>query len=421
LRWTNALETQRATRARLGVLGDAPSCELARLVAYRRSDAEPQLVDHWYVTSQLLADAALLPIPGNPAGAIEVRRDASPTLDPAAAAETRCFLEKSIAFLDRMWDYEVAGYYARSNPTGTAIEQGPRYADDNSLVGLALLAAAEVTPDESLARRYTYAARRAADFLILGGLWDETFAGGFWWNTSQGDTAEGKPAQSNALAALFFGRLFLATGDESYRLWALRILQWMDTELFEPRTQLYRWSVAYADPSRRLGIVRSDQHFNYDQAIAIEAQLVGHRLDGNPVRLDRARAIGKAMHTAFWGHERGGYNLQAGVEQVFASYGAWTSLGHLALYDLDGDPQWLALAQQNAEALVAALREGDGGYAYRHYRCADQSAPGCRDVAWAVDHTRDTSAQAWMQHLHTALAHRLQRLAAGTHEPATRE
>ena len=55
-----AVATQGATRARLGVLGDAFDCADARFVSFRRSDAEPQFADQWYVASQLWADAVLL-------------------------------------------------------------------------------------------------------------------------------------------------------------------------------------------------------------------------------------------------------------------------------------------------------------------------------------------------------------------------
>src|SRR5258708_6361655 len=51
---------QSATRSRLGVLGDAFDCADARFVSFRRSDAEPQFADQWYVASQLWADAVLL-------------------------------------------------------------------------------------------------------------------------------------------------------------------------------------------------------------------------------------------------------------------------------------------------------------------------------------------------------------------------
>src|ERR671932_15892 len=71
-----------------------------------------------------------------------------------------------------------------------------------------LLAAAERPPDSALQQHYLYAARRTAAFLLQSGLWDDTFGGGFWWNTNRGDTAEGKPAQSNALAAQFFAQLY---------------------------------------------------------------------------------------------------------------------------------------------------------------------------------------------------------------------
>ena len=100
-------------------------------------------------------------------------------------------------------------------------------------------------------RRYIHAAQREADFLQGSGLWDTTFGGGFWWNTGRGDSEEGKPAQTNALASLFFARLYEATGDAGYRDWALRSLLWLDTILYEPSRNLYRWSVAFQNiPSR---------------------------------------------------------------------------------------------------------------------------------------------------------------------------
>ena len=82
---------------------------------------------------------------------------------------------------------------------------------------------------------------------------------------------------------------------------------------------------------------------------------------------------------------------------------------------VDGDPRWLELARQNADALEAAARvpdtvhQGRAYYGYRHYRCVDQYAPGCESgqVRWVLDHTRDTSAQAWPQHLQSAMALRL--------------
>jgi len=85
--------------------------------------------------------------------------------------------------------------------------------------------------------------------------------GGFWWNTSRGASSEGKPAQTNALAALFFGRLYATTGDESYRSWLLRTLLWMDTILYDPAKHLYHWSVSYQDLANKTGAVINKRFF----------------------------------------------------------------------------------------------------------------------------------------------------------------
>jgi uncharacterized protein YyaL (SSP411 family) len=174
--------------------------------------------------------------------------------------------------------------------------------------------------------------------------------------------------------------------------------------------------VSFTDLAHRTGATMSQRYFNYDQAIAVEAQLGAMRLDDDQNRLVRARAIAGSTHAAFWAGDLGGYNLEAGVDQVFTSYGAWTSFGDLALFDVDHDPAWLELARSNANALETKLREGDNGFAYRAFRCVDRVAKGCESgqVQQVVDHTRDTAAQAWVQHLQVALAERLLSVEAPT-------
>jgi hypothetical protein len=385
-RHANAQAIQAATRAHLGVLGDAFTCANARIVSYRRSSVEPEIVDQWYVASQLWADAVRL----------------KTQVDDA---ETRCYLDKGFIFLDRLWDFSNGGYFPRSNPVGTQVEDRVRFGDDNSLGGLALLAAAETTLDPLAKQRYVHAATREADFLLGSGLWDTTFGGGFWWNTGRGDSPEGKPAQTNALAALLFARLYDATANELYREWALRTVLWLDTILFDPARGLYRWSVAYQDIPTRGGAVIANRVFNYDQGLAIEAQLAAYALDGDPGRLARAAATGRAIEPTFWSEELGGYNLEAGVPQVFTSYGAWTSLGHLALYAQDGDSQWLESARRNAEALARG-RGPDGSLPVRRFVCRDRTARGCEapSARVASEATIDAAAQAWAQHLETQLA-----------------
>jgi hypothetical protein len=405
LRYGASLATQAATRARLGVLGDAIGCSDAQLVAYRRSTVEPEIVDHWYQVSQLWADLALLaasPGEGGMAGLVP---------EPFNTRETRCRVEKGFLFLEHLWDSSNAGYLPRSTPAGTAIERSPRYADDNALAGLVLLVAADMASDPTTARHYVGLARRQADFLRDSDMWDETFEGGFWWNTARGNSREGKPAQTNALAALFFGRLYQHTGDPLDREWALRTLWWLDSVLFDSTRSLYRWSVTFEDLSRRTGSTIRPRYFNYEQGIAIQAQLAAYELDADLSRLERARALGEAVHSTFTSKELGGYNLQAGLEQVFTSYSAWTSFGHLALYDVDGDERWLDLARANADALARHMRKPDGSYRLKAMVCARRVAPDCEggQGSIVIDQTVDGAANAWAQHLNIALTERLLR------------
>lgn len=410
----SAQRTQQVTRGTLRILSSGTRCAESRFVAYRRSDREPEIVDQWYVVSQLWADAALLEsdhrrLLARPDVRLAMRQARAPEWDERDA---RCHVDKGFVFLDRLWDDEEGGYYPRSNPNGTKITRKEQYADDNALAGLALLAAAEAADGSFSRDYYLYAAVLEAEYLQESGLWDDTFGGGFWWSTGLGDTDEGKPAQTNALAALFFARLFAVTGNPIHRDAALSTIGWLDAALFDPERNLYRWSVRYARPNERSGgPVRSDRFFNYDQGLAIEAQLAISKLDGNQDRVARAKAIGDSLHTAFWHRERGGYNLEAGVEQVFTSYAAWTSLGHLALHAQDGDQRWLQMAQANAKALTTSAGQPDGSYALRYYACVDGRAPGCNvgRPRWSADQTRDTAAQAWAQHLQTALARSITR------------
>jgi hypothetical protein len=413
-RWlSSARAVQASTRAHLRVT-DQPDCADASFISYRRSDLQPSVADQWYIVSQLWADAELLRATARQSTRA-AGSGAAPGSEPdepggARDEETRCYLARGFLFLDRLRG--DGGYYARAAPDGSSVERDVHYADDNALAGLSLLAAAAVEPNPLVRQHYLDGARSVATFLTTSGLWDETFGGGFWWSSNKGDRWEGKPAQSNALAALFFARLGAATGDDTHSAWALLTLGWLDAVLYDPDTRLYRWSARYEDLQHRSGgPILINRYFNYDQAIAIEAQLAVARFDGRADRLDRAREIGRVMHGALWNADHGGYNLEVGVNRIYESYGAWASFGHLALYDLDGEPSWLEMAEANADALDAMFRRADGGYGFRHYRCVttvERSRPGCEggESLWVVDQTRDGAAQAWMQHLQAAIARR---------------
>ena len=365
-----ARQTQRFTRERFGCRVGRRWRQRAEELTFRRSEAEPQWTDLWYVATQLGADAELARI------------------DPRADRDR---IASVSAFLARFWWDAEGGYLARGRPDGTQFFTPDRYCDDHGHLGLMLLEAWRATGDEAHLMR----ARRAASYLIEGGVWDDCFDGGFWWNSRLGDSIEGKPAQTNALAVQLFAELHEASGDERYLAWAHRALDWLDAALWDDRAGLYRWSVHYADLAARRGRVLSDRFFNYDQAIAIEALLALRRIEGGRAYLERARSIAARLEPAFWRRPEGGFNLVAGVPHVMPVYSAWLTNSLLALHRVDHDARWLALGRRNVDAMDAYLRTAEGGY---------YEGAGLDGGSWTVKPVLDQVACAGMQRALVALA-----------------
>jgi Glycosyl hydrolase family 76 len=384
-----AHETRAYTERALQHLSGGPDCLQAVFVSYARSDREPTVSDEWYDVSQIWADLALAQ-PDEPL--------------------TRCWAHRGFVFLDRLWDRTNAtgGFFARADLEGEAISGDQKWADDNSLAGIVWLDAARRAPAGLERELLLGRARATARFLMFGGLWDDTFGGGFWWNSAKGTTIEGKPAQTNGLAAEFFLQLYAMTGEVAYRGWANQTLAWLDTTLYDPAAQLYRWSVHFTDLEQRRGEAVSEWFFNYDQGILSEANLLAYRLlGGDRGYYERAWSLARRLDPVFWNQVAGGYNLQAGVEAVYPVYSAWLSQSLLAWYDQDHDPYWLERAAANVDALNrAAWDPAHGGYFHAYYACGAPTAPGCESGAkWVADTSeKHTVDQAWMQRVQALLA-----------------
>jgi len=398
-----ARATQAYTARHLAYYAGGTTCPAARWISYRRSTEEPQYSDSWYDFSQLQADAALVA-----------------EGDEAAA----CYVDRAFRHLERHWDPRPpGGYFGRGALDGSWVGGPDKYADDNALAGLALLAAHASARAPAARARYLARAVAVGQYLTRGPLWDAVFGGGFWWNSRRGDGVEGKPAQSNGLAALLFLRLSQATGTAGWRDWATRTLAWLDATLWHPAASLYYYSVRYANVEARRGRAVERRYFNYDQAILIEALVEAARArpplaglgEAAPTlgaassgrgtastgALRRAEAIAAALEPRFWDAALGGYALEAGVPQVFLVYAAWSTPALLALAAADGDARWLAQARRNVDALHARFHDPtDGGYAHRAWRDSEQVY---------MDRARHTAAQGWMQLAQARLAQALAR------------
>jgi hypothetical protein len=359
-------------------------CETAEHLSFAREPGA-SISDHWYVSSQMIADTAL-------ARVAEGRSD-----------QLACSVTRSFRYLEQLWIGDPAGGYApRSDLDGRNPTTRDVYADDNALAGIAMLDAADFVSDGALRERMTLGAVRAARFLTDGGLWDDRFGGGFWWNTQRELSEGGKPVQTAGLAIQLFARLYERTGDPAYRSWAERALAWCDQWLYEPDVGLYRYGFRDA----RSDIPEEPTFVSYDQAIMIDAHLAMLRL--GDTRLDHlARAQSLARHLESFRSPLGGYVFELGVPQVIAAYSAWTASGLLDLFAVDGRAAWFESARESLRDLNTVLLDPvDGGVYYAAYECIPRWLSVCSTGASsATDERKVHLSQSWTQRALALLEH----------------
>ena len=382
-----ALRTRDYTLNTLAVPAGAADCDQLRSIGFRREPGSP-LSDTWYDASQMLAESALL---------------------RAGLSNDDCVLDKTTAFLRRL-ERQGGGFWPREDLSTRSPTTRDVFTDDNALIGLALLEARDVAETPSEREALLDLARSAARFLTDEGVWDDTFGGGFWWNTVRGGLGEGKPTQTSGLAAQLFLRLYQATGEPEYAEWAQRTVDWLDSRLYDAYHRMYRYNLRHESVEAQEGEHLDERIFSYDQGIMIEVHLLYHELlDSSGWHLQRARELGVQTQSYFWDPERGGFRLSTESSSIYAAYSAWLSQSYLALHAADGNPAWLRNALLNLDGLENyLLDESDGGYHQMQARCETPDWAGCEPGAeWTADPTKLLFSQAWMQRAQALAAARL--------------
>jgi predicted alpha-1,6-mannanase (GH76 family) len=341
--WQLAQTTRQFTTDRL----------LTRWASYRRNPDET-VTAAWHDASQILADAALLP-------------DDDRAYDALLA--TFRFTKSFSASRN-----PITGYCPTANLDGTHLDTAVQYVDDNMLTGNAYMEAAQVIKSRDSAE-LVKAADLLAFWLLHANLWDETFGGGYWWNT----TRPHKPAQSNALALQLFLRLYLGTGRAEHLGHAQRTYDWLRATLLD-RDGLY------ASKTASSGLDRTK--FAYDQAIMIEAELMLHRATQHATRathLDRAQHLAAALKSRLWDPIFGGVLMSTGQPLARSPvFCGWVTQSLVQLYEADRNDAWLDDAQANVDILNLFLRDptsggyfsecrADGGNRSTLQQCVDQS------------------------------------------------
>ena len=316
----------------------------------------------WYNASQIYADAAM-----------------------AGRGDTTYlpYMNKTFGWLEATFDKTDpnGGYFAFSNLDGTG-GSGPKYADDNSLTGIAYLEAYGVTTGATQTN-YLNAAEACANWLMKSGQWDTTFGGGFWWNTDK----LVKPTQTNALALQLFLRLYKITGVATYHDWAVMVNTWLNGQMYDAATGLYIWQI------EKNG-TRDTYKFTYDNAIMVEADLLYAPVMGDNSYLGKAQDLGNAMIRTLWDVTHNVFIFNTNDIRVNPCYCGWASQAMVKLYEADNNSTWLTYAKANIDQLNAVLKNAaNSGY----YNYAGLDGAGRYTNMEGVD-------QAWMQRVQTLLS-----------------
>jgi uncharacterized protein YyaL (SSP411 family) len=197
--------------------------------------------------------------------------------DEASAADLRTTLEHLEQYFDAL--DEPPGYDSYPVELGG----GTRFYDDNQWLGIDSICAARTLGDTSLVEK----SRVIWDFSISG--WSDEMGGGIYWNE---DETESKNTCSNGPAAVHALLLFEETGEQAYLDWAIRIMEWLDANLYDAATGVY-W-----DNIKQDGTVDRTT-YTYNAGTPLHAYALLFRATGEGTYLDNARSRAAASLAHF--------------------------------------------------------------------------------------------------------------------------
>ena len=246
----------------------------------------------------------------------------------------------------------ITGYCPAASLDGKTLDRSIQYVDDNALAGNVYMEAATVAKSRD-STAMVAGADLLSFWLMHTDLWDETFGGGFWWNTNR----PFKPTHANGLALQLFLRLYLSSGKADHLDKARMTYDWLRGTLLD-RDGLYSWKIAAS------GIDRTK--FTYDQCIMIEAELLMHKATQHlthATHLVRAQALATTLKAKLWDPIFGGFLLNSNEPQRSPVFCGWATQSLIRLYEADRRESWLDDAQANIDVINLLLRDPTrGGY-----------------------------------------------------------
>lgn len=211
-------------------------------------------------------------------------------LDGDAVAEYKKALDNVLAYeatnLYAKYDISESDYLALNClPYNTYSEV---YYDDDVWIQKEFLNAYNLLGDPE----YLDIARRLLNYIYRG--WDTEFGGGIYWRDAGYGDESGKNTCINAPAAMASCQMYLATGDESYLEWAVKIYDWTKEKFLDPSDYLLWDNVSLNSDTGEESIDKAK--YSYNAGCFISAAALLYQITGTQTYLDDAKATAQGAY-----------------------------------------------------------------------------------------------------------------------------
>lgn len=170
---------------------------------------------------------------------------------------------------------------------------GTRFYDDNSIVGINLVEAYNITQDKTYLER----AKRIVSFLENG--MDDKLGGALWWNEdfkyNQSVAEANKPACSNGYATLFLLEYYKVCSEAERQHvldLAIGLYSWLRDNLYDPSTKCY-WNDRNANGSVNTTL------WTYNAAVMVQNGIRLSKITGKNQYLDDAKVTAQGAYDYF--------------------------------------------------------------------------------------------------------------------------
>lgn len=210
------------------------------------------------------------------------------------------------------------------------------------------------------------------DFVYSG--WDDKVEGGIYWCEQSKNS---KNTCSNAPGAVMAAKIYLLTKDEKYLQHAVDTYQWTKKYLLDPNDFVYWDNVSLEGKVDK-------RKYSYNSGQMIEAAVLLYQITGEHSYLEDAQQTAKGSYNYFTKMV-----VTDNVEQRFYAESPWFNTimlrGLKALYEVDGNGEYIATMRSNVHYAWENLRDENGLLSNSWYTKSDNPYKWLLDNACLIE------------------------------------